>query len=291
MVRASKRQVLLQDIKRREEGLPLPDLKRVEARRGMLSDRYEDVPSAPSSRFVDFLGSDYPIPDWLLTEDYTDELLGPIKSGKESQVLLVRRSSGDSSHLLALKMYKNPAHRSFRRDQTYREGRKFRYSRTNKAVEKGTRVGQKAMAEQWTGAEFDALRRLWIAGAGVPYPVEFESSLLMQYLGDEERAAPRLVDARLDRSKAEPVITQILDNVKLMARESLVHADLSAYNILIWEERVWIIDLPQAVDLALNPHAMDFLFRDLFNICSYFRKFGLERDPGEELARIIAEVL
>ena len=46
--------------------------------------------------------------------------------------------------------------------------------------------------------EWAILRRAWEAGASVPYPVErTEDGLLMEFIGDESEAAPKLAQARL----------------------------------------------------------------------------------------------
>ena len=291
MVRATRRQIFFED---RQDSQHRPSLQEIENRRALRDGPDEtDLTPASSSRLVDVLGTEYPVPDWLITEEYRDEVLGTIKSGKEGSVFLVERSSPRGSHLLALKAYKDPNTRAFHRDQVYREGRKFRESRESRAVARKTAFGRELMAGQWQGVEFEILRTLWAAGISVPYPVEeLGSRFLMQYIGDETRAAPRLVDFRPSISQAERLLDQIFDNVILIAAEGYVHGDLSAYNVLVWEEKAWIIDVPQAVDLASNPHSMELLQRDLDNVCNYFaRKFGIKRDSGEEMAKVISAAI
>ncbi len=294
MVKASVRQVLRQGLEVEASKRPLPNLKEVNARRQMTGEAGESAaPAAPRSSFVDVIGTKYPVPDWLPTEEYIDDVLGPIKSGKEADVFLVERSSPKKSCLLALKKYKAVSERAFRRDQIYTEGRRVRETRLKRAIEQGTRVGKAALSADWGGREFGYLRQLWLEGADVPYPVEGEGggSLLMQFIGNAERAGSRLVDARLTKQEAEPVFEQILGNIDLFARLGLVHGDLSAYNVLVWQGKSWIIDFPQAAAISLNPHAIDLLERDLRNVCTYFRKFGLIKDPGEELARILGDII
>lgn len=47
---------------------------------------------------------------------------------------------------------------------------------------------------------------------------------------------------------------------------ALVHGDLSEYNLLWFEDKVWVIDVSQSVELT-HPKAMEFLFRDCYNVC------------------------
>ncbi|MGH9197137.1 MAG: RIO1 family regulatory kinase/ATPase [Acidimicrobiia bacterium] len=298
MVKASKPKVLLDKVLREDREVEHlvyrkgPSLLEVQERRRFLSESDEsEKPGAPRSMdpTVEIDGIEYAVPDWLLIEGFRDEVLGTIKSGKEAEVLLVERTAGMGSHYLALKRYKDPKERAFRRDQIYREGRRMRKeSREQKAVELGTNYGRKLIASQWSGAEFEYMRKLWAAGASVPFPVEFGSSLLMQFVGNEEYAAPRLVDARLTKAEAEHVLEELIRNLRLFSELGIVHADLSAFNVLVWEGEVFVIDFPQAIDLAHNPHGFDLLYRDVVNVCSYFKKWRIPIDPDAIFAECVA---
>jgi RIO kinase 1 len=52
--------------------------------------------------------------------------------------------------------------------------------------------------------------------------------------------------------------------------------------------RLVIIDVPQVVDLASNPNAMEFLQRDCANMAHWFTSRGLPVDEGEAKTRGIA---
>jgi RIO kinase 1 len=249
-----------------------------------------------------------PLPDWLIREGYEDEKVRLVKSGKEAQVWLVHRHTAEASCLLALKAYKPRLERSFRNDAIYQEGWVIKSGQVRRAVKKRTRFGQKAISAMWTANEFAMLRKFWKEGADVPYAVEepapcmhetcpdgcfrqIPNSFLMEYLGDWETPAPRLVDLRLPDDLLPEVFDRIMRNVELFVRLGFVHADLSAYNVLWWDEKPWIIDFPQAVMTRHNQSATDLLYRDLENLCSYFRRRGLERDPGEQMATLMDYIL
>ena len=60
-----------------------------------------------------------------------------------------------------------------------------------------------------------------------------------------------------------------------MAGMGLTHGDLSAFNILATEERLVIIDVPQAVNIVGNPQGPEFLARDCRNVATWFTARGL----------------
>lgn len=62
--------------------------------------------------------------------------------------------------------------------------------------------------------------------------------------------------------------------IKMFRGCHLVHADLSEYNILWYEEKCWIIDLGQAVE-PTHPHALHFLHRDCSNVIRWVGVFWL----------------
>lgn len=91
----------------------------------------------------------------------------------------------------------------------------------------------------------------------------------MEFIGHDQ-VAPRLIDIELDNTFACSALESILKNVEVLLECGVVHGDLSAYNILLWQGKPWIIDLPQAVDIRRNPHKDELLKRDLDNVMHYF---------------------
>jgi RIO kinase 1 len=67
-----------------------------------------------------------------------------------------------------------------------------------------------------------------------------------------------------------------------------VHGDLSAYNVLYWNDKLKIIDLPQAVNPYVNPEAFKLLARDLERLCDYFARYGVHAN-APQLARDLWE--
>ena len=231
-----------------------------------------------------------PWPDWIITDlGAVDTELGVLKTGKEADVHLVRRSVPDTdrSVLLAAKRYREPEHRMFHRDAGYLEGRRVRRSRETRAMATRTAFGRQLIAGQWAAAEFDALARLWAIGQEtgavvVPYPVQLSGTeLMLEFVGDpdEGSAAPRLAQLRPERAAVGRLWDQLLDALVMLARAGLAHGDLSPYNLLVHGERLVLIDLPQVVDVVANPQGPALLARDVTVMTTWFAARGLHHDP------------
>ena len=74
------------------------------------------------------------------------------------------------------------------------------------------------------------------------------------------------------------------------ARSGFAHGDLSAYNLLVHEGRVVVIDLPQIVDLAAKPTGLEFLHRDVVNVCTWFGRRGIGTDAEELFADLVGQL-
>ncbi len=228
----------------------------------------------------------HPRPDWVVTElAAADSELGVLKTGKEADVHLIERAVPDTdrSCLMAAKRYRSNEHRMFHRDAGYLEGRRMRRSREMRAMANRTAFGRNLIAEQWAVAEFAAMSRLWVLGAPVPYPVQRSGTeLLMEFLCDDEgTAAPRLSEVRPDPEQLLDLWHQLVAALELMAGEGLTHGDLSAYNLLVHDGHLMIIDLPQIVDLVANPRGREFLARDVANVMGWFRSHGLPAELAD----------
>jgi RIO kinase 1 len=238
-----------------------------------------------------------PYPDWLVTElAAVDAELGILKTGKEADVFLVRRGipGTDRSCLLAAKRYRSTDHRMFHRDGEYLEGRRTRASRENRAVANRSAFGRQLIAGQWAGAEFAALARLYAAGIPVPYPAQIlGTELLLEFIGSADgTAAPRLAETRPDRAELAGLWDQLVQALVALARDGLAHGDLSAYNVLVQDGRLVMIDLPQVIDVIANPRGASFLTRDAENIGRWFVQRGLtgvRPEPADLTALLLRE--
>jgi RIO kinase 1 len=258
----------------------------------------DDDPAEPAwSNYPDAAHGPAPVPDWVITSPGAiDTDLGVMKTGKEADVSLLCREFDGSSVLMAVKQYRDLQHRMFHRDAGYLEGRRVRRSRETRAMATRTQFGLDLIAGQWASAEFAVLSRLWQAGAAVPYPVQLSGTeLTMEFIGDRESehhgvAAPRLAQLRPPPGEARALYRQLREVLLHLAETGYAHGDLSAYNILVHDGRLVLIDLPQAVDLVGNPQGFDYLRRDCVNICTWFVARGVPADADDLCAELMHTV-
>jgi RIO kinase 1 len=249
------------------------------------------------SNWVDAGHGPEPRPEWVITDQGAcDHELGVLKTGKEADVFLLRRVSPEAGTevTMAAKRYRSNEHRSFHRDAGYLEGRRLRRTRDMRAIEGRTSFGMNLIAQQWAIAEFSALSDLWQSGVPVPYPVQlYGTELLMEFVGDPDgTAAPRLAQLKPEPDELLDLWEQLVAALLALAERSQTHGDLSPYNILVHHGRLVLIDLPQVVDVVVNPNGRDFLARDVNNVAKWFLSHGLpERvaDPEALLSMLASE--
>lgn len=239
-----------------------------------------------------------PYPDWLVTSSAAiDTDLGVLKTGKEADVVLVERAvptDPQQACHLAAKRYRTVEHRLFRRDTGYTEGREVRNTRDLRAMARKSSHGRAVEAGLWAAAEWSNLTRMYEAGVPVPYPVQLDGGeICMELVTDSDAdAAPRLHQVRPSFDALVSLYDQLLHGMRTMTAMGLVHGDLSPYNTLAADldvsPRLVIIDVPQVVELASNPYAMEFLQRDCHTMAHWFTTRGLPVDEGELVADLLA---
>jgi RIO kinase 1 len=215
----------------------------------------------------------------LIEDGIIDEVIRPLKSGKEATVYLVRSGSEQR----CAKVYRDMAQRSFQKRAQYQEGRKIRGSRQARAMQKSTRFGRQEQEAAWKNAEVDALYQLTAAGVRVPQPYGyFNGVLLMALVTDSEGyPAPHLGGRELSAATARDYHTFLMQQIVRMLSLGLIHGDLSEFNVLIGPLGPVIIDLPQVVNAAGNNAAFAMLERDVNNIRGTLARFAPELMESE----------
>lgn len=231
---------------------------------------------------------------WLLSslerfyqQDLITDVVSVAKSGKEATVYCCTADPGTGMQLLAAKTYRPRMFRSLKNDALYRQSRaaldeRGRFDRRSRLAAAGTTERARALqVSAWIQHEYQTQLRVYEAGADVPAILaQAGNAILMEYIGDLEGSAPLLKHVRLDPEEAQPLFDTLLRNIELFLRCHCIHGDLSAYNILYWEGRVWVIDFAQAVDPRVNIDVYPLLERDVERVCRYFAPYGIDVDAA-----------
>lgn len=220
----------------------------------------------------------------LIEDGVIDEVLRPLKSGKEAAVYVVR--AGDE--VRCAKVYKDMAQRSFKQRVQYQEGRKVRGSRESRAISSASKYGKKQQETAWKNTEVDALYTLRDAGVRVPVPYGyFHGVLVMELVTDADGySAPRLGEVELTAEQAREFHAVLVRQVVRMLCCGLIHGDLSEYNVLVGPDGPVVIDFPQVVSAGGNNAARTMLLRDVNNLTASLGRWApelLDTWYGEEM--------
>lgn len=196
---------------------------------------------------------------------------GVISTGKEANVFYADSIQNNNIIPAAVKIYRIET-------GEFRKMNEYIFGDTRFRIGKTTR---EELIYLWTEKEFRNLMRAFRAGASVPEPIVYlKNVIIMEFIGEEEIPAPVLSNITDISDFANPfeVYEQIINNVGLIYQKAgLIHADLSEYNILLLDEKPYIIDMGQSV-LKDHPNATKYLERDIRNILRFFSKYGIEED-------------
>jgi RIO kinase 1 len=210
------------------------------------------------------------VADAILDVGLATEVGQRLGSGKEADVYLCR----DGRRTIAVKVY-----------------RQYRTSHRGGGAIKLESMGQRALRE------FDLLDYAWQGGARVPEPGRrIENMFSMQYLGGPDSVAPMLQHVRLE--EPERFLHATTTGVEGLAEAGIVHSDLSPFNILVYQDQPWFIDLAAAIRVdrlgwppwvRLN-EALRATEKGMAALGRYFRRYGLELDSQELLGRVRTQI-
>lgn len=204
----------------------------------------------------------------FITNGLLTKIDGCLSTGKEANIYYGINEETDKQY--AIKVYKTSV-LVFKDRERYING-EFRF----KSFKNSNKINPRKLIRVWSEKEFRNLKRLKLHGFNVPEPAELRSNiLLMEFLSSDRKGwpAPKLKDYEFaNLEEVQSVYEEVLVNMRLMYQKcKLIHADLSEYNLIIHQGKVYIIDVSQSIE-PTHPMAFDFLRMDIKNINDYFEK-------------------
>jgi len=217
----------------------------------------------------------------MINRNVVSEVNGCLSTGKEANVyhaFSIPHEEGSEAAVAplhrAIKVYKTSILVFKDRDNYVTGEYRFRqgYSKSN----------NRAMVKVWAEKEMRNLKRIHSSGIPCPEPIHLRLHVLvMGFLGDRKGIpAPRLKDVELVGSDIEArwklLYLQLLGYMRILYQTCrLVHADLSEYNVLYHEDKLWLIDVSQSVEHD-HPRSLDLLRMDVKNVSDFFQRKGVD---------------
>lgn len=216
----------------------------------------------------------------MINRNVVSEVNGCLSTGKEANVyhaLSVQQEDGSEAAVAplhrAIKVYKTSILVFKDRDKYVTGEHRFRG---------GHSKDHRAMVKVWAEKEMRNLKRIHASSIPCPEPIQLRLHVLvMGFLGDKKGIpAPRLKDVELLGSDVEArwklLYLQLLGYMRILYQSCrLVHADLSEYNVLYHEDKLWLIDVSQSVEHD-HPRSLEFLRMDVKNVSDFFQRKGVD---------------
>jgi len=200
-----------------------------------------------------------------------NELGSIIATGKESIVLYGKGGENEQHPMppeVAIKIFKTTLNEYHTREKYLRED--FRFKNRYKSL------NPRKLVKLWAEKEMFNLQRLQRVGIPCPTPILLKKHVLfLSFIGKDTVPAQRLRDVSLTSEELASAYQQCLNLLKRIYHEcKLIHADFSEYNLLWFDNTVYVIDVAQSVE-PYHPNAYTYLLRDCTNVSTYFSRRSL----------------
>lgn len=220
----------------------------------------------------------------LQMRGFLDKFDGVVSTGKEANVYFATSkdlTKTNNKQDLAIKIFRTRT-LDFKKIKFYIDG-DIRFSKSGRKSHQ--------IIQTWALKEFKNLQRAFEHGIQVPQPFIVRRNILcMEFIGSNGRPAPQLRQYRtISNEEAQSAYQQVVKQVDLLwNKANLVHGDLSPYNILFDNGKLYIIDMGQAV-LTSHNFADAFLLRDIENLLYFFSDFNIDIPTTEDLFEKITQ--
>lgn len=210
----------------------------------------------------------------LSSQGYFDaiETLSPVSIGKESNVFSAKRKE----EKVIVKIY---------RLETCDFNRMYDYIKYDTRYV-GLKQQRRKVIFSWVQREYRNLLKARQAGVRVPTPYTFLNNVLVEEFIGKEQPAPKLKDS-IPKNPGK-FFNDTISQIQKLYNAGLIHADLSHFNILNFDEKPVIIDLSTCTPVD-NPMADEYLKRDIRNICNFFARYGLKVDQEKTASKIASQ--
>ncbi len=210
----------------------------------------------------------------LSTEGHFQDLATPVMIGKEANVFL---ANTDSEEMVIVKIY---------RLQSCNFNKMFSYIKTDPRFQQ-LKNQKRMVIFKWVQREY---RNLLLAREkiNVPQPIAFMNNVIVMESIGNNKPAPQLKDSPPE--DIEVFSEKIIEDIEKLAKLGLVHGDLSDFNILNYKEKPYYIDFSQSTSVK-DPHALEYLERDLKNITRFFKKHNYMIDQDKIFEKIKKEII
>ncbi len=222
----------------------------------------------------------------LQTKGHFDELVSPLKIGKEANVFLASANGGKKFVIVNIYRVQNcdfsGMYNYIKQDSRYETLKKNR----------------REIIFAWVQREYKNLHCCYEKKVVVPEPLALKHNILVEELiGNEVSGEVALPLKDADPQDPEKFFEAIIVQLRLMYHKAgLVHGDLSAFNILNLQKTIdgELVETPVLIDfsqctLVKSRPSRELLERDIKNLISYFKKQRLSLDQDEVVARIMAK--
>lgn len=218
----------------------------------------------------------------LVNADIISEIGGVISTGKEATIFYA--PGGKSVEVLVpencvAKVFKTTLNEFKTREKYIQDDYRFkdRYKHLN----------PRKIVKLWAEKEMHNLMKMKKFGIRCPDVIILKKHvLIISMIGGKDEPAPKLKEAQLTPEELKSAYEQSVTLIKdLYTKCNLVHADFNQFNLLWFENQVWVLDVSQSVE-PIHPMGLEFLLRDCTNISKFFTSRKLDDvKSGEEIFR------
>jgi serine/threonine-protein kinase RIO1 len=115
-------------------------------------------------------------------------------------------------------------------------------------------------------ADLELQLRAYRAGLNVPYPLD---TVEARTLDAHERPLPTLADAAVPLADRKALAASLIDQLTMLWQLEVVLASAHPGTVLVWRDRVWLVDWHHAVDARRHPLARQLFTGDIGRISAW----------------------